>query len=109
MFLDHCILSCYDGDCMVKRKRALIIVDIQPAFINKRNKNILKNIHALLRSKLYDLYITSTFHAEKGSIWDKQQAWTCPKGIGTTLLPDIKEWLKDKNVIHVEKETKSVF
>lgn len=47
------------------RKKALIIVDVQPGFLKKRNKYIIKNIQKLLQSVKYDIYVESIFHAEK--------------------------------------------
>ncbi len=90
-------------------KRALIIVDVQPAFITPWNKNIVGKIKNLLETKKYDLHITSVFHAEKGSIWYKQQKWVCPKDKNTAILEEIKKELNGKNVIEVIKTTKSVF
>ena len=60
-------------------KKARIIVDVQSAFITKRNGYVVKNILALLRKVPYHLYVESIFHAERGSLWDKQTGWICPK------------------------------
>lgn len=89
-------------------KRALILIDIQPAFINKRNKKIIKNIQNLLKTKKYDLYIESVFHAEKDSIWNKQTKWFLPKNKNTHTLNEILSLLPQET-IHIEKSTKSVF
>jgi len=91
------------------RKKALIIVDVQKAFVSPRNMHVVKNIEKLLKSTAYDLYVATIFHAEKGSIWDKQQKWTRPKSKDTITLPEIRKQLEGKNVIFIEKETKSVF
>lgn len=91
------------------RKRALLIVDVQSAFIDKRNHYILQNIKNLIHKVHYDLYIEVIFHAEKGSIWDKQTKWTCPKDKGFNTVNVILESLKNKKVYHIEKNTKSAF
>ena len=91
-----------------KRRKALIIVDVQPAFLNKRNRYIVKNIQKLLKEEKYDAYIESVFHAEKGCIWDKQTGWILPKGKYTHTIPKIIKLLP-KQAIHIQKESKSVF
>ncbi|KKQ34017.1 MAG: Isochorismatase hydrolase [Candidatus Nomurabacteria bacterium GW2011_GWB1_37_5] len=91
-----------------KRKKALILVDIQPVFLNKSNRYILKNIERLLRVGEYDFYINATFWAGKDSIWKKQTGWVVPKEEAETEVGILK-LLKGKNVMHVTKHTKSVF
>jgi nicotinamidase-related amidase len=91
-----------------KRKKALIIIDVQHAFINDRNKEVVKNISKLLKNYHYDLYVESIFHAEKSSIWDKQIKWTCPKNKFFTDK-SIMRSLKGKKIIHIEKSSRSVF
>ena len=90
------------------RKKALIIVDVQPAFINKRNKYIIKNIQNLMNSVKYDFYVESVFHAEKNSLWDKQEGWILPKTKKSHTVPEITRLLPDET-IHVLKGTKSAF
>lgn len=92
-----------------KRKKALIIVDLQSAFINKRNKYIVNNIKNLIEENHYDVYIESIFYAERGSLWDKQQNWMCQKNNNSHTIKEILNLLKNKNVFHIEKTTKSVF
>ncbi len=91
------------------RKCAIIVVDVQPAFLNERNAYIVKNILELLNSSRYDLYIEATFHAEKGSLWEIQQDWICPEGEKTKTVPELAEKLSKLNAIKVHKETKSAF
>lgn len=93
----------------IKLKKALIIVDVQPAFITKRNEYVVENIMSLLRKTPYDLYVESIFHAERGSLWDTQTGWICPKDKNFHTDARILRVLKGKRVVHVEKETKSVF
>ncbi len=91
------------------RKKALIVVDVQPAFLNERNEYIVDNILRLLDRIKYDAFVVATFHAEKGSLWEIQQKWTCPKGDRTETIEKLSEKLKAFSPIMVEKETKSVF
>lgn len=90
------------------RKKALILVDIQPLFIRENNRYVLDNIAKLLENFSYDLYIESVFYSPKDSIWDKQLNWTTAKKDAYTD-PQILSLLNNENVIHVEKTTKSVF
>ncbi len=90
-----------------KRKKALIVVDIQQGFIKKWDiKSLRKNIEILFENQKYDLYVEATFFAPKGSIWDKQTGWTFPY---EKSVPWMRELLKGKNTIQVKKKTKSVF
>jgi len=91
------------------RSKALVVVDVQPSFLNARNKNVVQNILKLLSTTKYDLYIEATFHAEKASLWDIQQKWVCPKGEKTQTIEDISKKLGNFGALRVEKETKSVF
>ncbi|MDE2037813.1 MAG: cysteine hydrolase [Patescibacteria group bacterium] len=91
-------------------KKALIIVDVQPSFLDDRNGYIVENILKLLNGSRYDLYVEATFHAERGSLWDKQQGWICPEeGDGTETVGRLSEALRPLDPIKVRKETKSVF
>ena len=92
-----------------ERKKALFLVDIQSAFVNKRNEYVIKNIQNLLEQYPYDVYIVALFHAEKGSLWDKEEQWICPQDKNFFILNEVKELLQSKKVYPVEKQTKSVF
>lgn len=92
-----------------QRKRALIVVDVQPSFLNERNEYIVENILKLLSQIQYDSIVVATFHAEKGSLWEVQQKWTCPQGNQTKTIEKLSEKLKSLNPIETVKETKSVF
>jgi nicotinamidase-related amidase len=67
------------------------------------------NILKLLDDKKYDLYVEATFHAEKGSLWEKQQNWICPEGRSTKTISEISNKLAQFDPIKIHKETKSVF
>lgn len=95
-------------DKLPKRK-ALIIVDVQPIFLNKKNKHVLKNISETIKLGTYDLYINAVFYADKDSIWQKQTKWSVPQKEAKTE-PSIQKLLdKKENVVNVAKQTKSVF
>lgn len=92
-----------------QRKRALIIIDLQPAFIKLHNQHIVPNIVSLIKNIHYDAYIEAVFHAEKGSLWDTQQGFTVPQDEGMRTVDEVMEALKDHNPLHVTKETRSTF
>ena len=92
-----------------RRKRALIIVDVQSGFLNEENVGIVERIVDLLNQEPYDVIIECIFHAEKGSLWDRQTDWYLPKDKDFKTVDEIIHALVGKEVIHVEKETKSVF
>ncbi|MES3031769.1 MAG: isochorismatase family protein [Patescibacteria group bacterium] len=88
------------------KKKALILVDIQHGFIKRWGKSFLRNLKDLIIKEKYDLYVEVTFHAEKGSLWDKQTNWTFPY---ESTVPEVLDLLKGKKVIKVIKETRSAF
>lgn len=94
---------------IARRKRALILVDVQRAFLNESNREVVGSIVEHLKRVPYEQYVLAEFHAEKGSLWDIQQGWICPRAEESTTSPEILEALKDRNLIIVEKETRSVF
>jgi nicotinamidase-related amidase len=89
-----------------KNLRALIIVDMQAGFLPERTRWIVPNVKQVIEEGEYNLYIEALFHAEPGSIWDKQTEWTFPLDHS---IPEIAVALADKDPIVVIKETKSVF
>ncbi len=91
------------------RKKALIVVDVQDSFLNRGNGYIVKNILKLLDSVKYDAYVEVNFHAEKGSLWKKQQKWICPKGRYTETVESIATALKPYKSFKVQKDTRSAF
>ncbi len=92
-----------------QRKRALIIVDVQPGFLNDRNKFIVQRILELLVSTSYDLYVDTVFYADEQSLWQTQQHWSLPKNEETRTDSALQEVLASVHSIHLEKSTKSVF
>ena len=91
------------------RKRALIVIDLQPAFIKPHNKHIVQNIISLVKTVPYDAYVEAVFHAEKGSLWDTQQGFTVPQDEGMRTVDEVMAVLKPHNPLHVIKETRSTF
>lgn len=90
-------------------KKALIFVDVQGSFLNKRNIYIVKNILKLLDSTKYDAYVEVSFYAPKGSLWEKQQKWICPAGEDTKVIEAISKTLKPYKPLKILKKTRSAF
>lgn len=92
-----------------RRKRALIIIDLQPAFIKRHNEHIVPKIISLIKNVPYDAYVEAVFHAENGSLWDTQQGFTVPKDEGMKTVDEVADALKSFNTLHVIKEARSTF
>jgi nicotinamidase-related amidase len=91
------------------RKKALIVVDLQPAFIKDHNSHIVPKVKALLERVAYDAYVEAVFSAEKDSLWDVQQKWICPEDEETHTVDEIRELLASKKPLRVHKHTRSAF
>jgi nicotinamidase-related amidase len=91
------------------KRKALIVVDVQPAFINEQNKHIIPHIKRLIEATSYDAYVEAVFSAEKGSLWDLQQDWICPQTEETHTVKEVADVLEAKKPLQVHKHTRSVF
>ena len=91
------------------RKRALIVIDLQPAFIKPHNQHIIPNIISLVKHVPYDAYVEAVFHAEKGSLWDTQQGFTVLQDEGMRTVDEVMGVLARYDPLHVIKETRSTF
>lgn len=87
------------------RKRACIVVDVQGKFVGD-HESLVANISALIDQTDYDLYVEAVFHADKGSLWDRQTGWTFEL---EPTVPGLGDILREKNALLVTKTTKSVF
>ena len=91
------------------RKKALIVVDVQPKFINDRTSYILPKIQMLLNKVPYTLYFQAFFYAEENSIWEKQINWILPKTNNMYVPEPLGPALAERNAISVVKTTRSAF
>lgn len=91
------------------RKRALIVIDLQPTFIKPHNQHIVPNIISLIKNVPYDAYVEAVFHAEKGSLWDLQQGFTVPQDEDMRTIDEVMEALEPHDPLHVIKDTRSTF
>lgn len=92
-----------------KRKKALLIIDLQPAFLRPHNQYIIPNIVTLLNKVSYDAYVEALFHAEEDSLWKVQQDWISPKNKDTHTKDQVAAVLKNYNPLRILKSTRSAF
>jgi nicotinamidase-related amidase len=91
------------------RERALIVIDLQPAFIKPHNKHIISRISSLIQKVQYDAYIEAVFYAEKGSLWDTQQGYTVPRDENMRTVDEVSDVLQPRNPLQVVKTARSTF
>lgn len=51
------------------RKKALIVVDLQPAMLKPHNDHIMPKIASLIEQVPYDGYVEAVWHSGNGSLW----------------------------------------
>jgi nicotinamidase-related amidase len=91
------------------KRKALLVVDLQPSFINSRNSYVIANIRHLIETVPYDAYAYTEFSAPAGSVWHEQLNTTFPKEEQGELEGEIRKLLKSRKALKVEKQTKSAF
>lgn len=93
-----------------KRRKALCLIDVQPAFIEQSNNLVIQKIANLIRAVPYDSYVESLFWCDDKTLWAKQSKDIMVlRDAEFKTIPEIAELLKFKDIIRVEKQTKSVF
>jgi len=92
-----------------ERKKALLVIDVQDIFMNKHVEHIPGRIVSLIKEIEYSIYVEALFHAEAGSIWDRQQQWTGPKNGHLFSMPELSSALGNKRAVYLGKETRSAF
>ena len=88
------------------RKRALIVVDMQKDFLKTVHEPVVQATAALIEQAPYDAYIECVFHADKGSLWQRETDWTFKL---EPTVPDLKRLLDARHAIRTVKTTKSAF
>lgn len=88
------------------RKRALMIIDIQPGFIQPEHSSIVSNTVRLITEGDYEMIILAEFRAPRGSLWDQQMQWTFAHTVTPSEITDI---LDPKKTTQLIKSTRSVF
>lgn len=88
------------------RKRALLIIDVQAGFVNKRNRWAVPNIVTLITDGGYALFVRAEFSAGNDSQWVRQSGWTFDP---SPTVPEIAEILDPERTFFVQKTSRSVF
>jgi nicotinamidase-related amidase len=88
-----------------ERRRALVVVDMQPGFLEEHARWIIPNVQKLLRSGGYSLVVEARFYTKPGSLWQRQLDWDFPL---EETVQEIKE-LIPAGSLSIIKDTKSAF
>ena len=91
------------------RRTALVLIDVQKAFVTAHSRPAVSNIRTLIESVQYHAYVEAVFSAEQGSIWDRQTNWVLPASDQAETVIEVAVLLRDKRVKHIHKHTKSIF
>lgn len=91
------------------RKKALIIVDVQPAFIRPANEYVVALIAGIIAKVPYDFFVFCLFQMEPGSLWETQQNWTMPQDSKIAVPPKIANALEGRPFLTIHKNTRSAF
>lgn len=93
------------------RRRALMIVDVQPKTLSLEAKGLIPYMVQLIKHVPYDAYVEATFFCAKDSMFFKQgRAYKTREDTGPTddtILWAVKA--QSKPYLHVEKTTRSCF
>jgi nicotinamidase-related amidase len=101
-----------------ERRRALLVVDMQPGFLKDRaavaRSGIIENIHRAIEQPAdemngqgdYDLVVEATFAAGKDSIWYCQLGSVYPE---EETVPELAELLRKHGALRIRKATRSAF
>lgn len=93
-------------------KRALLIIDVQPATFNSPGAHdVLNRIRRYVENAPYDAYLVATFSAPNQSMFGRQLGWTLTSDLaGQTdaeTLQAVKA--KAKPVLEISKTVRSIF
>ena len=91
------------------RKKALIIVDVQPAMIRPHNDHIVPMIASLIKRIPYDTYIEAVWHSGDGSLWGEMMHVDHPRDDTTHTVAALHELLAPHSPLQVTKTSRSAF
>jgi nicotinamidase-related amidase len=91
------------------KKKALVIVDVQGAFLRPRNRHVIDVIVKLINEVPYDFYVDVNFDTQRDSLWQQQEGWSMPEGTDIQTDVAIMQTLQDKPHITIQKSTRSAF
>jgi nicotinamidase-related amidase len=91
------------------RKRALIVVDLQPAFIKPHNDHIVTKVAELIKQVPYDAYVEAVWHGEADSLWNVMMKVERPLDETTHTVDEVRLLLESRHPLQVLKSSRSVF
>ena len=91
------------------RKKALIIVDLQPAMLKPHNEHIVPRITALIRQVPYDGYVEAIWYSGNGSLWSEMMNVDHPQDETTQTVDTVHKLLAPRHPLQVAKTSRSVF
>lgn len=91
------------------RERALLVVDVQPKFLNDRIRYMVNNICSLVERVPYSFYVQGLLHAEEDSLWYKQHNWLAPTDGNMLVDSPLGDLLAARNPMTIVKTTRSIF
>lgn len=91
------------------RKKALIVVDLQPAMMKPHNNHIVTNVASLIKQVPYDGYVEAVWHSGDDSLWGEMMQVDHPRDKDTHTVDVIHALLAPRHPLHVIKTSRSVF
>ncbi|HJQ09183.1 MAG TPA: isochorismatase family cysteine hydrolase [Candidatus Saccharimonadales bacterium] len=91
------------------RKRALIVIDLQPAMLKPHNDHIVPRIASLIERVPYDGYVEAVWHSGDGSLWGEMMNVDHPKDETTHTVDIVHKLLAPHHPLQVTKTSRSVF
>lgn len=90
-------------------KKALIVVDLQPAMLKPHNEHIVARIASLIKQVPYDGYVEAVWHSGNSSLWGEMMNVGHPKDDTTHTVDTIHKLLTLHHPLQVIKTSRSVF
>lgn len=91
------------------RKKALIVVDLQPAMLKPHNDHIVPRIASLIEQVPYDAYVEAVWHSGDGSLWGEMMNVDHPQDETTHTVDAVRKLLAAHHPLQITKTSRSVF
>jgi len=91
------------------RKKALILVDLQPAMVKPHNDHIVAKVAALIEKVPYDGYVEAVWHSGNGSLWKEMMRVDHPIDDNTHTVGVVGKALAPHHPLQLLKTSRSVF
>src|ERR1700734_3224574 len=91
------------------RKRALIVVDLQPAMLKSHNEHIVPRVESLIERVPYDAYVEAVWHSGDGSLWGEMMNVDHPQDETTRTIDVVHKLLAPHHPLQVTKTSRLVF